>query len=247
MSCCLLWPVVSDFIGVGMASIRKRTNKDGSISYRVDVRLKGFPPQRATFKRLTDAKKWAGQTEVAIQENRYFKTAKARKHTFSELADRYIIETLPKKSVSAQENQKAQIKWWKEQIGHYTLADVTAAHITECREKLLSEPTKRGRLLGPATVNRYLAALSHAFNIAVNEWWWLEDSPLKKVKKPAEPRRRILPLTITAALQCARQNKTCSLEQNGRLKAAVLFCYFMARNRRVPVRLQTTLLRLKSR
>ena len=60
-------------------------------------------------------------------------------------------------------------------------------------------------------------------------------------------RSGIRPLTITAALQGARQNKTCSLKQNGRLKAAVLFCYFMARNRRVPVHLQTTLLRLKSR
>ena len=60
-------------------------------------------------------------------------------------------------------------------------------------------------------------------------------------------RSGIRPLTITAALQGARQNKTCSLKQNGRLKAAVLFCYFIARNRRVPVHLQTTFLRLKSR
>jgi len=160
-----------------MASIRKRTNKDGTSSYRVDVRLKGFPPQRATFKRLTDAKN--------------FKTAEARKHTFCDLADRYIKETLPKKSASAQENQKPQIQWWKKQIGHYTLADVTAAQITACRERLLTESNERGRILGPATVNRYLAALSHAFNVAVNEWGWLEDSPLRKVKKPAEPRGRV--------------------------------------------------------
>ena len=46
-------------------------------------------------------------------------------------------------------------------------------------------------MLGPATVNRYLAALSHAFNVAVNEWGWLEDSPLRKVKKPIEPCGRI--------------------------------------------------------
>jgi len=153
------------FSGEDMASIRKRTNKDGTNSYRVDVRLKGFPPQRATFKRLTDAKKWAGQTESAIQENRYFKTAEARKHTFGDLADRYIKETLPKKSESAQKNQEAQIKWWKKQFGHYTHADVKAAQISECREKLLSEPNKRGQLLGPATVNRYLAVLSHAVKL----------------------------------------------------------------------------------
>ncbi len=42
-----------------MASIEKRTTQDGAVSYRVKVRLKGKPTQSATFKRLTDAKKWA--------------------------------------------------------------------------------------------------------------------------------------------------------------------------------------------
>jgi integrase len=213
-----------------MASIRKRANRDGSISFRVDVRLKGFPPQRATFKRLTDAKKWAGQTEAAIQENRYFKTAEARKHTFGELANRYIKETLPKKSASAQGNQKAQLKWWKEQIGHYTLADVTAAQITECRERLLSEPNERGRMLGPATVNRYLAALSHAFNVAVNEWGWLEDSPIRKVNKPTEPRGRIRFLSVdktesngkTVDGERTRLLKACEVSKNPYLHIVVV-------------------------
>jgi integrase len=174
-----------------MASIRKLTNKDGSTSYRVDVRLKGFPPQRATFKRLTDAKKWAGQTEAAIREHRYFKTAEARKHTFGDLVDRYLKNVLPMKSASAQQNQKAQIKWWKEQIGHYTLADITVAQITEYRDKLLTKPNKVGKLVAPATVNRYLAVISHAFTVAVNEWGWLEDSPMRKVSGLTEPRGRV--------------------------------------------------------
>ena len=80
-----------------MASIRKRINKDGSTSYRVDVRLKGFPPQRATFSRLTDAKNWGKNTESAIKENRYFKTAEAQKHTLGDLIDRYIRDVLPTK------------------------------------------------------------------------------------------------------------------------------------------------------
>lgn len=80
-----------------MASIRKRLNKDGTPSYRADVRLKGFPPQRATFARLTDAKRWARNTESAIQENRYFKTTESRKHTLSDMIDRYIDNVLPSK------------------------------------------------------------------------------------------------------------------------------------------------------
>ena len=41
------------------------------------------------------------------------------------------------------------------------------------------------------TVNRYLSALSHAFSVAVKEWGWLEDNPMRKVTKPKEPRGRV--------------------------------------------------------
>ncbi len=173
-----------------MASIRKRVQKDNSISYRVDVRLKGFPPQRATFKRLTDAKKWGQQTEAAIREGRYFKSAESRKHTLGELIDRYIRDVLPTKPKQS-DTQEPQLKWWREQIGEYTLGDVTPALITECRDRLLVGISKQGKPYSTATVNRYLAALSHVFTVAVNEWGWMEDSPMRKVKKTTEPRGRV--------------------------------------------------------
>jgi len=174
-----------------MASIRKRTNNDGSTSYRVDVRLKGFPPQRATFSRLTDARSWGKNTESAIKENRYFKTAEAQKHTLGDLIDRYIRDVLPAKPSNGSA-QKQQLEWFKDEIGAYTLADVTPVKIVECRDKLLlSISPKTKKPLAPASVVRYMAALSHAFTIAVNEWGWLDDSPMRKVKKPALPRGRI--------------------------------------------------------
>ena len=173
-----------------MASIRKRTNSDGSASYRVDVRLKGFPTQRATFSRLTDAKRWGQNTESAIREGRYFKTAEARKHSLAELIDRYIKDVLPTKP-KLERNQKQQLEWFKDEIGEHTLADVMPAMVTECRDKLLTEPTKTGKPRTRATVNRYLAALSHAFTVAVNEWGWLDDSPMRKVSRLKEPRGRV--------------------------------------------------------
>ena len=45
-----------------MATIEKRTSDDGKASYRVKVRIKGFPVQSATFERKTDAAKWAQST-----------------------------------------------------------------------------------------------------------------------------------------------------------------------------------------
>ncbi|MGZ8219959.1 tyrosine-type recombinase/integrase [Methylomagnum sp.] len=173
-----------------MANIEKRTSQDGKSSYRVKVRLKGYPAQTATFDRLTDAKKWASATESAIREGRHFKTAEAKKHTLAELIDRYIERELPKKGAQAA-NQKSQLLWWKQAIGVYLLADVTPALIADYRDKLMGESTHQSEKRSPATVNRYLAALSHTFTIAVNEWGWLEDSPLRKVGKPQEPRGRV--------------------------------------------------------
>lgn len=176
--------------GAIMASINKHTSQDGKTTYRVRVRLKGYPIQTASFDRLTDAKKWAQHTEAAIREGRHFKTAEAKKHTFSDMVDRYIKDVLPTKPKQASK-QAQQLEWWKSHLGHYLLADITPALIVQFRDELANGETYRGTQRSPATVVRYMAALSHTFTIAVNEWQWLEDSPMRKVKKPKESGGRV--------------------------------------------------------
>jgi integrase len=173
-----------------MATITKRLTVENKPYYTVQVRLKGYPAQTATFNRLTDAKRWAQDTESAIREGRHFKTAEAKKHTLGELIDRYIKDVLPTKPKQAPA-QRPQLERWKAELGSYLLSDITPALIVEVRDKLLSEPAPRGNIRNPATVVRYMAALSHAFTIAVNEWQWLEDSPMRKVKKPKESKGRV--------------------------------------------------------
>ena len=70
-----------------MASIEKRKQDNGATSYRVKIRLKGYPPESATFQRLTDARHWAQQTEADIKAGRYFGIGKKR--TINELLDAY--------------------------------------------------------------------------------------------------------------------------------------------------------------
>ncbi len=173
-----------------MASIRKRTDKDGKTTYQVQIRLKGYPAQTASFRRLTDAKIWASSTETDIRAGRHIKTAEAKKHTFADMVDRYIKNVLPTKP-KQQERQTQQLRWWESKLGDYLLADVTTALIVQYRDELANTINRRGVKNSPATVVRYMAALSHCFNTAVNEWQWLEDSPMRKVKKPKEPRGRV--------------------------------------------------------
>ena len=173
-----------------MATITERTAQDGTKSFKAEVRLKGYPAQRATFKRKTDAKKWVQNTESAIREGRHFKTAEAKKHTFADLVYRYIQDVLPTKPKQAS-HQKQQLTWWSEKMGDYLLSDITPALIVQYRDELATGATPRGAQRTPATVVRYMAALSHAFTIAVKEWGWLEDSPVRKVTKPTESRGRV--------------------------------------------------------
>lgn len=173
-----------------MANIEKRISDDGKASYRVKVRLKGHPVQSATFERKTDAAKWAQSTESAIRENRHFKTTEGKRHTLAELIDRYLRDVLARKTKNARD-QLRQLKWWQAEIGSYTLAEVTPSLIAQYRDKLGSGTTHHGKPRSPATVNRYLAALSIVFTIAVKEWGWVDDTPMRKVTKPKESRGRV--------------------------------------------------------
>lgn len=176
-----------------MAVIEKRISGEGIASYRVRVRLKGYPPQSATFERITDAKKWAQDTESAIRGGRHFKTSEAKRHTLGELVDRYISDVLPKKTKNKRTKsiQKQQLEWWKAKIGSYLLSDITPALIAQNRDKLGKEEIRKGVERSPSTVVRYMAALSHAYTMAMREWMWVEDSPMRKVSKPKEPRGRV--------------------------------------------------------
>lgn len=173
-----------------MASIERRVSENGTLTHRVKIRLRGFPPATASFMRLTDAKRWAQSTEAAIFEGRYHKTFESKRHTLADLIDKYIKEVLPNKPKNSI-NTKRNLIWWKKEIGAYLLSDITPAIIAQRRDLLLNSIISRGTKRSPSTVIRYLAALSHAYTIAVNEWGWLDDSPTRKVTKPRATSGRV--------------------------------------------------------
>jgi integrase len=171
-----------------MANIKERLAKDGTKRFTCDIRLKGYPPQRATFKRLTDAKKWIQDTESAIREGRHFKTIEAKKHTVADMIDRYLTGANLSKIQS--QHIGLHLERWRDEIGYLLLADITVDAITQVSEKLLSEDV-RGKPRSNSTVLKYMTSLNTVFNVAVKNWGWLDDSPMRNIKKPQPPNGRV--------------------------------------------------------
>jgi integrase len=172
-----------------MQGIEKRINKDGSFTYRARVRIKGHPSISESFSSLALAKKWKRDTGSAIEQGRFEFTSLA-KHTLAELIDRYIESILPTKPKNSR-NVKQHLLWWKQELGHCLLSEIRPSHIAQKRDMLLSQNTFYKKPRSSTTVVRYIASLSHAFSIAVKEWEWMDENPIRKINKPKLPQGRL--------------------------------------------------------
>lgn len=178
-----------------MAHIEKLVGVKG-ITWNAKVRVKGHKGISRTFGKRSDAVKWAGSKEVAMREGRHVIGSEAERHTLAELIDKYILDIMPGKGASAQDDQPQQLAWWRAELGEKTLAAITHFTIAEATDKLAKGRTVQGKLRTPATINRYLAALSHAYTMAVKRWGWIEANPVLKVERPPEARGRVRWLSV---------------------------------------------------
>jgi len=173
-----------------MASIQKRITKDGRVSYRALVRVKGHPVNSATFNKRSDAVKWGQEREAEFRLKKYFPIISNNgKRNLGKLIDQYLYKVLPDKKDIAR--QTIQLNWWKAQLGNFKLCDISSSTISECRKKLQIGNTHYGKPRSATTVNRYLAAISHVFTVAWKEWNWIDHNPVLNVRRHKEPRGRV--------------------------------------------------------
>lgn len=172
-----------------MATIQRRETGDGKVKYRVQVRLRGYPPQSETFDRLTDAKAWGERVQAELRAGTYLPQAEARRHTFAELVEAYAANR--KANRRHDSKQAHQLDWWAERLGPHFLAAITPARIGKLRDALANGDTPSGKPAAPGTVNRYLAVLRQAFAYAERELEWISTNPVRRVSKPAEPQGRV--------------------------------------------------------
>lgn len=168
-----------------MATIENRTTADGNPRYRVKVRLPGSRPQSRTFPSHQAARAWAEQTEATLRQQQQLHQAR---YTVRDLVRRYRRHVLPTVSVGTARWREVHLSWWEDRLGYLPLEDLTPALLVEGRDDLAQSRS-------PRTTRAYLATLEHGLKLAVEEWMWLDVSPMALVGKPKEPRGRVRYLT----------------------------------------------------
>lgn len=200
--------------GADMRGIQKIPNKDGTKSYRAQVRLNdGLPPQSKSFPTLMEARTWKAQEETKRRQGMYFPTMTSKQNKLDELIDRYIAKVLPSKPKNARNTQQ-HLLWWKTQLGNLSLNKISADVISQTRDLLLDKPNRDGKPLSPKTVNRYLASLSVALTYGVEECGWLHANPCLLISKFNEgpSRNRLLSREeIDKLLEACKKSKSKSL------------------------------------
>lgn len=169
-----------------MAIIETRKQRDGTTSYRARVRLAGHPERSQTFARKTDARDWARQLEADLKRGRHLPSSDASRRTVAQMIERFIAVKLKEPHDANARKTLAHLSWWKARLGKVAIVNVTPALIAECRDDLLTQPTKAGVIRTAPTVNRYLAAISACFREAMREWHWIEQSPMPAVSRGKE-------------------------------------------------------------
>lgn len=165
-----------------MATIKATANKRGKPRYRVRVRTNGVNVSK-TCRNMPEAERWASTTEKVAKLNTMGATTQATARTAGEMIDRYCLEILPHKARNTQASQRGQLEWWKSKIGNLTLASAITPVIAEGKKALAPR--------GNATINSYLAALQHVYEIAIKEWQWCEINPVRNVWRQPLPQARV--------------------------------------------------------
>ena len=164
-----------------MPTIRERTDSNGRKRYQVLVRLRGHREMTETFGRLTDAKRWAQDTESALRRGDMLAT-EGDSTTLAEALQRRLNE-LPEK---ADQRERDRLKaWQRHQLAKLYLSKIRGADFAEYRDKRRAEGKAEN------TIAIELKAISKLYKIAARDWG-MEGlkNPIKNVTMPGPSNKR---------------------------------------------------------
>ncbi len=130
------------------------------------------------------AKSIEAKIRTEIVEENYFGKPLGCKKTIKDMIKKLIKEHAPKLSKSMQRGYLSHSVHFLSFLGNTQLVNITPKKISKYKVLRRKEGAK------PATINRELAMLSKAFNLAIREWEWINENPVSKVPKEKEDNKR---------------------------------------------------------
>ena len=146
-------------------------------------------------KRLAEA--ILGKVKVQLVECRFFEKPKEQERTLTELLDRYTSEHAARRANARRE--RTSVTNLKAFFGNPTLDQVTPKRIVAYKNHRYTDGVK------PATINRELATLKKAFNLARREWEWCTDNPVCRVSMEREHNTRDRWLSVDEEARLVRE------------------------------------------
>jgi integrase len=114
-----------------------------------------------------------------IAEGKWFERLPGEDYTYQEMKDNYLEEYSARKGSS--DRDQVSLKHLLPIFGEKIETQITPREISQYKNLRLKEKA------APATVNRELALMKHAFNMARREWEWVKENPVSMVSMEREP------------------------------------------------------------
>ena len=194
-----------------MATIRKWNGK-----WKVEIRKSGYPKIYRTFFEHKIALKYAKDIETQMDKNIFEDYSGATGTTLKVLLIKYRNEITVNKKGAAEEYSKINLLL-RNKICLHSLMSLRSHHIYNFKNEF-------SKTRAPATVNKYISLMSHAWTTARKVWGVVlpMQNPFDLVSKDREapPRDRVLTKQEYAALL-----EACAVSLYPYLKDAVEFAY----------------------
>ena len=165
--------------------IQRIVDRGGDVSFKVQIRRDGHPPEAKRFASLDDARRWQRARESEIDLGTYADRRKAEQHTMGDLIRRYRLEVTPAKRGAGVETSRL-LALERDPIAAINAAQIQPHHI----QAWMARRVATG--VSGSTINRELGLVSHIATKARKAWGIPVNNAVADVERPknAPPRDR---------------------------------------------------------
>ena len=149
-------------------------------------------------------------------------------HTVEELIASYERDYLPIKAINTQIQYRIVFRSIRAEFGALPVTALTPDLLRQWRDRLRIR-------LAPGTVGRWLDTFGGLLNVAVRDYGWLAENPMRRVHKPPQPPGRVRFLSVD---ELARLLHACQSSGNPHLYLLVLLALSTGARKMELLRLQ---------